>query len=135
MSADFVLHPILARDTLPVSTLDLCDLLLMNDCRFPWCILVPRIDGLREWHEVPQDRRATLDEEIEGVSKRLLELSGVETLNVGALGNRVEQLHIHIVARHRHDEAWPEPVWGFGAAVSYSPQSAQVLIDYLSEQL
>jgi diadenosine tetraphosphate (Ap4A) HIT family hydrolase len=135
MSAEFELHPILARDTLPVSRLDLCELLLMNDARFPWCILVPRINGLKEWHEVPRDRRATLGEEIEGVSRCLLKLPGVETLNVGALGNRVDQLHIHVVARHSHDDAWPDPVWGFGESVSYSQQTAQALIDHLSEPL
>ena len=135
MTAGFLLHPTLARDTLPVSTLGLCELLLMNDARYPWCILVPRIDGLKEWHEVPADRRAILAEEIEDVSRSLLNLSGVETLNVGALGNRVEQLHIHIVARHSQDDAWPDPVWGFGESVSYRPQAAQALITLLSEPL
>ena len=44
----FALHPQLAGDTLFVTDLALCRVLLMNDARYPWCILVPRITDVRE---------------------------------------------------------------------------------------
>ncbi len=33
-------------------------------------------------------------------------------LNIGALGNVVRQLHLHVLLRQEGDPAWPGPVWG-----------------------
>ena len=46
--SEFALDPRLANDTRPVASLALCDVLLMNDARFPWLVLVPRQVGLVE---------------------------------------------------------------------------------------
>jgi diadenosine tetraphosphate (Ap4A) HIT family hydrolase len=53
-----------------------------------------------------------------------LTLSGVEKINVGALGNIVRQLHVHVVGRSPGDPAWPGPVWGFGVALPYDAERA-----------
>ena len=124
----FTLHPKLAADTWPVASLEISELLLMNDARFPWCILVPRFDGLREWHDVPDAARLPLLSELERTSRVLLELPGVTKINVGALGNLVPQLHIHVVGRHAGDAAWPGPVWGSGPAVPYEAAQARRLL-------
>lgn len=116
----FDLHPTLARDTVEVARLPLCRVLLMKDRRFPWLILVPQRNGLREIHELPPEDRAELIEEIAQASEALTRLFHPDKLNVGALGNVVPQLHIHIVARTATDAAWPGPVWGSGAAEPYS---------------
>ena len=116
----FTLHPTLARDTIEVTRLPLCHVLLMNDRRFPWLILVPERDSVREIHQLSPADRAALIEEIalgSGVMERLFHPN---KLNVGALGNIVPQLHVHIVARTAGDPAWPGPVWGSGAAVPYA---------------
>ena len=42
------LDPRLAADTHPVARWDLSDVLLMNDARFPWLILVPRVADATE---------------------------------------------------------------------------------------
>jgi diadenosine tetraphosphate (Ap4A) HIT family hydrolase len=47
----------------------------------------------------------------------------VEKLNIGALGNHVEQLHVHVVGRRSDDAAWPEPVWGVVGSVDYDQAS------------
>lgn len=120
----FSLHPRLAADGLPVARLALSELLLMNDHRFPWCILVPRIENLRELHDLSRAQCAILFEEIEAVSRALERVVDAHKINVGALGNIVSQLHIHIVARFPQDPAWPGPVWGFGSAEPYSATSA-----------
>ena len=49
---DFELDPTLAADTFPVATLGLCRLLLMNDSRFPWLILVPQRAGMVDMHDL-----------------------------------------------------------------------------------
>ena len=125
----FELHPVLARDTLPVRRLALSELLLMNDARFPWCILVPRIGGISEWHHLPASAQRTLMEEITLVSRFMEALPEVTKLNVGALGNRVPQLHIHVLGRHPQDAAWPEPVWGHGNPSPYPAAEASSLIE------
>ena len=44
----FSLHPQLENDTFFLADLPLCRVLLMNDARYPWLILVPRRDKMRE---------------------------------------------------------------------------------------
>jgi uncharacterized protein (DUF427 family)/diadenosine tetraphosphate (Ap4A) HIT family hydrolase len=120
----FELHPRLADDGVKVGNFALCALLLNNDARFPWCILVPRIEGLRDFHEVPAARRGDLFAEIERVSVALAEIGHADKMNVAALGNMVPQLHIHVIARRTDDAAWPAPVWSVPGAQPYAdPQS------------
>ena len=116
----FTLHPTLARDTAEVVRLPLCRVLLMNDRRFPWLILVPEREGVREIHDLAAEDRAVLIEEIAQASEALARLVRPDKMNVGALGNVVPQLHIHVVARFAADPAWPGPVWGSGAAVPHA---------------
>ncbi len=116
---DFQLDPVLAHDTLPVAALDDCRLLLMDDSRFPWCILVPALPGLRELHELPAGRRVEVLELACEVARRMAETFTADKMNVAALGNVVAQLHIHVIVRHVGDDAWPAPVWGRGQAVPY----------------
>lgn len=135
MSAPFTLHPRLAGDCAVVGDLPLCRLLLMRDRRFPWCILVPRISGLTELHEVPEARRAEWFAELDAVSRALLDLPAVTKINVGALGNLVGQLHVHVVGRHPGDAAWPGPVWGSGPAEALPDAQATALVTTLRAAL
>jgi len=131
----FELHPQLAADTFVVGELPLSRLLLMNDHRFPWCILVPRRQELRDLHELDATESADLFAEIRRVSLRLLALGHVDKLNVAALGNRVPQLHVHVVARRTNDAAWPGPVWGSGPAQPYAPAEVKTLLTNLRTAL
>jgi diadenosine tetraphosphate (Ap4A) HIT family hydrolase len=123
----FTLHPTLARDTVEVARLPLCRVLLMKDRRFPWLLLVPEREAVREIHELPARDRAVLIEEIAQASEALARLVQPDKLNVGALGNVVPQLHIHVVARFAADPAWPGPVWGSGEAVPYPEDALEEL--------
>jgi diadenosine tetraphosphate (Ap4A) HIT family hydrolase len=124
----FELHPRLAADTVFVADWSLSRVLLMNDARYPWLILVPRRDNLVELHDLSAADRAVLIEEIARASGALKSLSGAAKINVGALGNLVPQLHIHVVARKPGDAAWPGPVWGQGVAVPYEPRPRDTLL-------
>lgn len=115
----FRLHSRLAADCRAIGDLGISRVLLMNDRRFPWLILVPRLPDLRELHDLPSQARLELLGEIEAVSRILLDGFQVQKINVGALGNLVEQLHVHVVGRSPGDAAWPGPVWGFGTAEPY----------------
>ncbi len=130
----FNLHPTLARDAVEVARLPLCRVLLMNDRRFPWLILVPEREARREIHELAPADRAALIEEIAQASEVLTRLCRPEKLNVGALGNLVPQLHVHVVGRFAADAAWPGPVWGAGAgrAVAYSERDLGAAREWLA---
>ena len=97
---------------------------LQSDARFPWLVLIPERPGLTELHDLsPQDYRTLMDEVLlAGAAVRAMGEAlawPVRRLNVGALGNIVSQLHVHVVGRRSGDPAWPGPVWGFGEAVAY----------------
>jgi diadenosine tetraphosphate (Ap4A) HIT family hydrolase len=131
----FALHPTLARDTVEVARLPLCRVLLMRDRRFPWLILVPEREETREIHELPPADRAALIEEIARVSGTMARLFQVDKINVGALGNIVPQLHVHVIARFATDAAWPGPVWGSGPAEPYEDSVLEELRDRLASAL
>lgn len=131
----FALHPTLARDTVEVARLPLCRVLLMKDSRFPWLILVPERESVREIHELSAADRAALIEEIARTGEVLMRLFRPDKLNVGALGNVVPQLHVHVVARFSTDPAWPGPVWGSGLAVSYADDQLEALRARLAAEI
>jgi len=134
-SEDFTLDPQLARDTMPVGDLPLCRVLLINDANYRWLLLVPRRRGVSEIIDLDAPARAQLMTEIASVSRVLKELSGCDKLNVAALGNVVEQLHVHIIARSRGDAAWPKPVWGAAPAKAYEKAQIDRMIDALRQAL
>ncbi|HEV7491172.1 MAG TPA: HIT domain-containing protein [Rhodanobacteraceae bacterium] len=120
MSARFKLDPRLLADTDAIGELPLSDLLLMNDARFPWLILVPRIAGARELIDLDERDQQTLLGEINLIGRALETLLRPDKLNIAALGNIVAQLHVHVIARFAEDAAWPQPVWGHGERILYT---------------
>ncbi len=127
----FDLNPTLAADTLDVGALPLCQCLLMNDSRYPWLILVPRVADITELLQLNQAQIVRLWPEIRWASELLQAQARITKLNVAALGNMVPQLHIHVIGRHSQDAAWPGPVWGVGPAIPYAaPEAAQQLARY-----
>ena len=132
---DFILHSKLAADTFEVLSLEVSQLLLMNDARYPWLILVPQVSGMRDLHNLSTKQYQAVTQEIVQVSEVLESLAQAHKMNVGALGNMVPQLHIHIIARQTNDAAWPAPVWGVGEAQPYSQDAAKTLIQQLASKL
>jgi diadenosine tetraphosphate (Ap4A) HIT family hydrolase len=110
----FALDPRLAADTVAVAALPLCEVRLLDDRRFPWAVLVPVRAGAVEVVDLDAADRGRLIEEIALLSTAMRHAYAPDKLNVGALGNIVAQLHVHVVARYRADAAWPGPVWGTG---------------------
>jgi diadenosine tetraphosphate (Ap4A) HIT family hydrolase len=115
----FALDPRLAAATVPLGDMALSRVLLMNDSRFPWLILVPRREGLVEITDLTPAERRALIEEAALAADRLKLLTHANKINVATLGNVVPQLHVHVIARFQTDAAWPAPVWGVGVAEPY----------------
>ena len=127
----FTLDPRLENDTLLIGEFSLCRALLMNDARYPWVILVPRITGVTETFQLSAEDQQQLMLESSVVAQKFSELVSADKMNVAALGNVVSQLHIHHVARYHGDETWPAPVWGKGEAIAYSEQEQQAVVGQL----
>ena len=135
MTKEISLDPRLAADSIAIGMLALCEVRLQNDARFPWLVLVPQREGLAELFELSAADRATAIEEISQCGAALRAVTQCLKINVGALGNIVRQLHIHIVARNDGDAAWPGPVWGAGSRVPYSETEMIDLIARLRSAL
>lgn len=122
----FTLHPRLASGA-HVTDLPLCRVMLKDDARWPWLILVPRRADLSELHQLSDADAQLLMAEIRAASAAVAALEGVTKINVGALGNEVPQLHIHVIGRNASDAAWPGPVWGVSGKVAYEPNALEAL--------
>lgn len=131
----FELDSRLHNDTYFVCDLALCRVLLMNDCQFPWLILVPRKNELAEIVDLTSEEQVVLLKESALVSRVLQTLFAPHKLNIGALGNVVRQLHVHHIARFENDIAWPKPVWGNQPTKAYDEREVQQRLTLLKEAL
>jgi diadenosine tetraphosphate (Ap4A) HIT family hydrolase len=131
----FELHPRLFSDTFEICELSHSKLLLMNDARFVWCIIVPRITGAVEWHDLDETTANGVFAENMAVSRALKTLEGIDKINIGAIGNVVSQLHIHVIGRKINDVVWPAPVWGNGIAEPYNDAGAKNIIEKIKTAL
>ncbi|MGS1078679.1 HIT domain-containing protein [Pseudoxanthomonas beigongshangi] len=122
----FVLDSRLAADSVFIADGPLSQVRLMNDRRYPWLLLVPRVADVSEWLDLDGGQQRLLLAEINQAGALIRAVPTVQKLNIGALGNIVRQLHVHLIGRHEGDAAWPGPVWGQGAA---EPYSADALIE------
>ena len=133
--SEFELDGRIARDSDLVSVLGLCQLRIQNESRWPWLVMVPERNGMSEIFDLSPSDQALLSFEVNRVAAAFREVTGATKINVGALGNIVRQLHVHVIARFEGDPNWPGPVWGFGQAVPYEQSQKQNLIKKLVEAL
>lgn len=133
--SDFTLDPQLERDSLLIMKLGLCQLRLIEDSRWPWLILVPQRRDIVEIFDLTPLDQTMLTFETAIAAKALKQTSGCQKINTGALGNRVRQFHLHVIARSDGDAAWPGPVWGHGQAVPWEGNSRTVFVDKLLRAL
>ena len=132
---DWRLDSRLAADTMTVHEDADRMVLLMNDRRWPWLILVPKVADAQELHDLPQQQLRAEAQFAAHVGQILKRQSRCEKINIATIGNSVRQLHIHIIARSQGDANWPGPVWGYGKAAPYSVSQAAEFIDNMKEEL
>ena len=119
----FILDPRLERDSHPLITRRLCQIRLFHDSRYKWLVLVPQRENIAEIIELPAADQALLWQEVAESCRVLQAACRPDKLNIGALGNIVAQLHIHVIARFRSDPAWPGPVWGHSPALPWGDEA------------
>ena len=121
----FNLHPDLSRDGIYLGSFPLCQVLLINDSAYPWFVLVPQRENIRDTIDLSKSDYEALWTESRTLSIAIMKLFDGEKLNVAALGNITPQLHLHHVVRFAADPAWPGPIWGVQPLQPYSDQQIE----------
>jgi diadenosine tetraphosphate (Ap4A) HIT family hydrolase len=132
---DYQLHPQLDKDTIKLGEMPLSDVLLMNDARYPWLILVPRRADIGEIYQLDDDDQVQLLRESSYLTRTLQQTFNADKMNIAALGNVVPQLHIHHVVRYEGDAVWPKPIWGVGEAQHYTADEVAIVTQILKQAL
>ena len=108
----FKVDPALEQDSFLIADMELSKLYVKNDKDNPWFVLIPRKANASEMVDLTHEEQCMLMEEVTTVSEFLKHYYRPTKINIGALGNIVRQLHIHIIARYENDQAWPQALWG-----------------------
>lgn len=127
-----ILHPQLEQDCIVVARLPLSLLLLLNDRNYPWFILVPQRQGIREIYQLSDEDQQQLMRESSRLSAWIDRVFSADKINIAALGNMVPQLHIHHIVRYQGDPAWPAPVWGKLSAIPYDAAGVAAMVAKLA---
>lgn len=131
----FNLDPRLADDCHFIIKWPLSQVLLMDDQRYPWLILVPTQANVCEPFELSTSDQMVLCQEASALGAFMKTHFKADKMNIGALGNVVSQLHVHVIARHHTDATFPGPVWGVGEARRYPQAEREALVASLREAL
>jgi diadenosine tetraphosphate (Ap4A) HIT family hydrolase len=125
----FELHPRLLAGSYGIGVISSCHVLLKDSALFPWFLIVPKVDhGEEDLHQLPLDRYDQVSRLVREVSEFASQYFRPTKLNVACIGNQVRQMHIHVVARHEGDAAWPGTVWAHSEKKPYSADEAEKII-------
>lgn len=131
----FELHSQLRADTVAVGQFQLSLVLLHRDANFPWLILVPKREGIREIFHLDESDQVQLLRESSHLAEVMTSVYAPKKINIATLGNMVPQLHLHHVARFEDDPAWPRAIWGALPAKPYDPELLEKRVRRLRSSL
>ena len=94
-----------------LTKLKLCSIRLIDNCKFPWIILIPQRKNITDIFELSKKDQKLLINEIVYASKVMKKTFRAFNLNVEKIGNITPKLHIHVIARSKNDVSWPLSVW------------------------
>lgn len=123
----FELDQRLKNDGEIIANLKLSTVIFVNNRYFPWVIMVPMKNNAKEIIDLSGEEKILLMEEISIISALMNNIFEPDKLNIAALGNIVQQLHIHVIARYKTDIAWPNPAFG-SSKETYPQEKYQKLI-------
>ena len=117
------------KDSYYINRLKLCTIRLINNSKFPWIILIPNRKNKTDITDLNSKDQILLMKEIVHCSKLMKKIFKTSKLNVEKIGNKVPQLHIHIIARFKKDSSWPLSVW----VVKGKPYAKKALSETISK--
>ena len=133
----FDIDPVLRKDCHLLGRFSYAHLLLYRHRAIPWFILVPET-GETEVVELPHDDQLELFHETSILGKFIKVTFKPDKINLGAIGNVVRQMHVHVIGRYEKDACWPGVVWG-APLVTEDYRAEEVmriktqLVDYFGE--
>ena len=104
---------------------------LVNDSRYIWLVLVPKVANAKDVFDLTEEQQIDLALLSNKIGQTIIHLFNGDKFNVASLGNMVPQLHVHLIVRTEGDAAWPAPIWGVGEAVPYSEKGLAQAIEQL----
>jgi len=110
-------------------------LLLMNNADFKWFVIVPMGVAVIDVDELPEAKQLQMLKEVNALSAFLKRHYPVDKINFASIGNIVDQMHFHLVARTKQDTAWPAVVWGTVATKKYSNEQIEKLKCLLGKEI
>lgn len=131
----FVLHPDLQRDGIVIGDFALSRLLMINDGAYPWCVLVPRVAGIKDAYQLHEGEHAQMLAESRALCRAMMSAFTGDKMNVAALGNMTPQLHVHHIVRRAGDAAWPGAIWGHAPLTEMSASQIKAKSTALSAAL
>lgn len=131
---NFIVDTRLQADSILLGMLPLSQVRLMNNTLFPWFILVPSVVH-NEIHQLEHQQQIQLLDEITTISHFIEYRFNTDKINIGAIGNIVRQLHVHVVGRMENDHCWPNVVWGVKEKNNYTHQQTAVIANDLTNYL
>ena len=132
---NFALDPRLANSGILLGETNTYVVNLANDQRYPWVILIPKVSAIYEVHDLSLAQQSDLWQVSASIGQEMMSLFGGDKFNVAAIGNVVKQLHVHHIVRFKHDDTWPQPVWGRGEPIPYDDHSARERVSVLQSAL
>lgn len=131
----FKLDPQIEADSIFVCDGPLSQIRLHKNAAFPWLMLMPRQNDLREIIDLAVADQETLLREVRLVAETVKDIYNPTKLNIANLGNVVAQLHVHIIARFSSDPCWPGPVWGGNASAEYTAEELEETVQKIKQSL
>ncbi len=128
MTEAFALDPRLDGGSAAIADWPLSRLLLKDDARFAWLLLVPRRPGIVELTDLAPADYGLLTVEILRATRLVQRVAGPDKINVATIGNLVPQMHVHVVGRWRDDAAWPAPIWCAGPGPAHEAADLASLV-------
>lgn len=106
-----IIHPQLIADSHDLFNWQKCHVRLHKNATLPWIVIIPETDKI-EFCDLPNEQQLEITQLSRMIGDYFKSACGAEKINIAAIGNVVQQLHVHVIGRHSKDSLWPDVVWG-----------------------
>ena len=116
---NFTLNPLIASTSSFIRQCGLCEVRMVNDKRYCWLLLIPQLPDIFELSDLTKSQRHEMMDYASQIAAIIQNKTKADKMNIATIGYIVPAMHLHIIARHEGDMAWPNPIWGNGSAIPY----------------
>ena len=114
--------------------LKLCSVRLEDNRFYPWVLLIPMREGVKNMTFLSMDDRLQLMREVAVAENVMSRLFSHDQMNVAMIGNVTPQLHVHVLCRKIGDPDWPSTVWN-SRCEPYAPEDKERVIAMIRQAI